>query len=749
MKILKGLLFTIVVFSALSVFAQKPRPKVGLVLSGGGAKGMSHIGILRAIDSAGLKIDYVTGTSMGSIMGGMYAVGYSGKQIDSVSSTLDWDILLSNKPSFKDISLDEKDEYGKYAVEVGVRDFKPQIGTGLIESEELWLKLSDVFYPVWDIKDFSKFDIPFKCLATDLATGEAVVHEKGEITKALRSSMAIPSVFSAIDHDSTKLVDGGIIRNFPVTDVKEMGADIVIGVNLFSGLTKLEDLNTALDIMYQITQYRDAEDLVKEKKFCDILIEPPLGEYSAGSFSASDTIKEIGYEMGRIYYPYFKKLADSLNAIANVPYDPETRLKPKEPVRIDAVNISGIQKTSKNMLVHNLNIVPGNEYTAQQLNSGFRKAYSTRYYNKVIYTLAPTDTNAAILNCELRENPLTSLKLALSYHSFLGAGIIVNLTQRNLLFDKSRTMVKVLLGDNFRGMVQHKQAMGRRLNYFATLSFLYEMLPLPIYDRHNLSDQNYLYQANTSSIDLNIKRVFGTDKSLGFGIAYYNTNLNPNITATASVDGTFNSYYSYLEFDMNTTDRRMFPRSGVDFSVEAGLYFARDFRVNYIVNDSAVDKTALLSEKPVERIRIGLAKYSKLGSRFSLIQAFGLGIQKFENQNFPIDMFMIGGVQNLVRNQFVFPGLREGQVLTSSFTGIVIGVQCRVVSELYLIPKISGAFYDFTTLNKWVDTQAGKGVLGSSLTLGYNLSSMPMEFTVMYSPQVDVVYSHVKIGFLF
>lgn len=746
---MKRLLVTIIVFSALSAFAQKTRPKVGLVLSGGGAKGMSHIGILRAIDSAGLRIDYVTGTSMGSIMGGMYAVGYSGKQIDSVSATLDWDILLSNKPSFKDISLDEKDEYGKYAVEIGMRNFKPQIGTGLIESEELWLKLSDVFYPVWDQKDFSKFDIPFKCLATDLATGAAVVHEKGEITKALRSSMAIPSVFSAIDHDSTKLVDGGIIRNFPVTDVKEMGADIVIGVNLFSGLTKLADLNTALDIMYQITQYRDAEDLVKEKKLCTILIEPPLGAYSAGSFSASDTIKAIGYEMGRLYYPYFKRLADSLNAIAEIPYDPDARLKPKAPVRIDAVSIKGIEKTSQNMLVHNLNIVPGNEYTAQQLNSGFRKAYSTRYYNKVIYTLDPTDTNAAVLNCELRENPLTSVKLALSYHSFMGAGIIANLTRRNTLFDKSRTMVKVLLGDNFRGLAQHKQAFGKRLTYFATLSVSYDMIPLPIYDKHNLSDQNFLYRVNTSTVDLNMKRVFGTDKSLGIGVSNYNTNLNPSITATASVDGTFNSYYSYLEFEMNTTDRRMFPRKGVDFSAEVGVYFARDFRVDYIVNDSAVDKSASLSEKPVERIRIGFAKYSKLASRFSLIQAFGFGIQKFKNQNFPIDAFMIGGIQNLIRNQFVFPGLKEGQILTSSFTGIALGVQCRVVSELYITPKICGAFYDFTTLNKWVDTQAGKGVLGSSLTLGYNLSSMPMEFTVMYSPQVDMVYSHVKIGFLF
>ncbi|TNF39669.1 MAG: alpha/beta hydrolase, partial [Bacteroidetes bacterium] len=242
------------------------RPKVGLVLSGGGAKGISHVGILQAIDSAGLKVDYITGTSMGSIVGGLYAIGYSGKDIEKISDGLDWNAILSNKPNYRDISIDEKDEYGKYSVEVGFKGLKPQIATGLIESEELWLKLNELFLPVYNIKDFSKFNIPFKCIATDLSNGNAVVLDKGEIVTALRSSMAIPSVFTAVDYDSTKLVDGGIIRNFPVTDVKEMGADIVIGVNLFLGLPDVSKLNNVLDVFYQITQYRDAEDLVKEKE---------------------------------------------------------------------------------------------------------------------------------------------------------------------------------------------------------------------------------------------------------------------------------------------------------------------------------------------------------------------------------------------------------------------------------------------------------------------------------------------------
>ncbi len=131
------LLICLTLLTATSVWAQ--RPKVGLVLSGGGAKGISHIGILQAADSAGLKIDYITGTSMGSIIGALYAVGYSGNDIEKIANKLDWNVLLSNKANYPDISIDEKDEYGRYSVELGMEKFKPTISTGLIESEELWL----------------------------------------------------------------------------------------------------------------------------------------------------------------------------------------------------------------------------------------------------------------------------------------------------------------------------------------------------------------------------------------------------------------------------------------------------------------------------------------------------------------------------------------------------------------------------------------------------------------------------------
>src|ERR1700760_374667 len=225
-----------------------PRPKIGVVLSGGGAKGLAHIGILKAIDSAGLKVDYITGTSMGSIIGGLYAIGYPADSIEKIARGIDWDLLLSNQSNMRSMIMDEKGEYGRYDIELPWVNHWFRFSTGVIEGQELWLKFSELFRPVYKIKDFSKFSIPFRCIATDVSTGDAVVLDSGEIVPALRASMAIPSVFTAVEYNGHKLVDGGVVRNFPVTDVREMGASYVIGSNVSGPLRSSQQVTNALQV---------------------------------------------------------------------------------------------------------------------------------------------------------------------------------------------------------------------------------------------------------------------------------------------------------------------------------------------------------------------------------------------------------------------------------------------------------------------------------------------------------------------
>jgi NTE family protein len=214
------LLLLLLCFGCQAALAQEGRnqvrrPKVSLTLSGGGAKGLAHVGILHAIDSAGLPIDMITGTSMGAVVGALYAAGYSARQIDSIARNIDWDAIFSSSPDLRRVAVDQKLEIEQQAFELKLKKGKVQIPSGIIESQELWLLLSELFLPVYDKPEFSEFSIPFKCIATDVLTGEAVVHERGNITLAVRSSMAIPSVFTAIDLDGRRLIDGGVVRNSP------------------------------------------------------------------------------------------------------------------------------------------------------------------------------------------------------------------------------------------------------------------------------------------------------------------------------------------------------------------------------------------------------------------------------------------------------------------------------------------------------------------------------------------------------
>lgn len=735
----------LVIFAADTIWAQ--RPKVGLVLSGGGAKGISHIGILQAIDSAGLKIDYLTGTSMGSIIGGLYAIGYSGAEIEKISDNLDWDAILSNKPNYSDISIEEKDEYGQYSIELGMKDYKPQIATGLIESEELWLKLNELFLPVYDIKDFSKFNIPFKCIATDLSDGKAVVMEDGEIVTALRSSMAIPSVFTAIDYDSTKLVDGGIIRNFPVTDIKEMGADIVIGVNLFTGLPDISKLNDLLDVFYQITQYRDAEDLVIEKALCNLIIEPPVGDYSAGSFDATAEIMKIGKEMGKLYYPYFKHLADSLNNLYPVAYSPDGRLPKIEKIVIDEIAFEGMNHTSMSLLLDKIQIKPGQAYTASQINKGFRKAYSSRYYDNVYYELKPTSPGHANLVCKVKESLLTQIKLGLSYHSYTGAALIANVTVRNLFLDKSRTMFKIAAGEYFRGLIEHKQAFGPKANNYVNLSWRSENLPLNLYDG---AKKTSLYNLKYWQFDLNYTRVFGTNWSLASGFKLQKNMFSPEVADDTTYNGNYKNYYGYVRSESKTTDRNNYPTRGYEFSTEAGVVFGRkaDMKINN-GDGSTSDGSGIVDGKPeFYRFMVNFSRYHSINEKLVFLYNLQTGLT-LNSQGFIFDNYYIGGVQQLTDRQMVFVGINEAQLTTRSVSTAMAGLQYNFSGNLFLTGKANTGMYNYSTLENLYEENDLKWINGFSLGLGYNLGVMPMEFTAMYSPEMGTVYSHIKIGFLF
>jgi NTE family protein len=326
----------------------RARPKIGLVLSGGGARGIAHIGVLKVLEELRVPVDYIAGTSMGSIVGGSYAVGMSPQEMEKRVLAADWDRVLADAPPRADRSFRSKalERGGVYGVEAGVSKEGLLLPQGAIAGQNLELFLAELTGGSIDIGSFDALPIPFRAVATDIATGEAVVLERGNILAAMRSSMSVPGVFAPVEIDERLLLDGGLVRNLPVDVVRAMGAEVVIAVNLGTPLLKREEIESVFSVsqqMLNILTEQNVQRSLAELTEADVLIEPELGRYSASDFQNSATTVPIGEAAAR-------KVADRLRALA-LPEDEYralrgaqlARVRPARPVDEVRVDTSGLR----------------------------------------------------------------------------------------------------------------------------------------------------------------------------------------------------------------------------------------------------------------------------------------------------------------------------------------------------------------------------------------------------------------------
>lgn len=287
-------LLLILVFSSLliaSAEAQSDRPVVAVVLSGGGAKGVAHIGALKVIEQAGIPIDIICGTSMGSLVGGLYCLGYSTDLLDSLVRAQDWTTLLSDRTDPTDLTLRQREEQNTYAIIRGLSNDRPQRG-GLIRGRNLDRLLRQLCDGYLDSLDFSQLPIAFACVATDLVTNTEVDFHQGHLVQAMRASMAIPGVFTPVRIGDSVLVDGGLRNNYPADLARQMGADIIIGITVQGDPLDADEINDATTIFTQIIDINTKNKYQENIAMSDILVKVDVHGYSAASFfsSAIDTL---------------------------------------------------------------------------------------------------------------------------------------------------------------------------------------------------------------------------------------------------------------------------------------------------------------------------------------------------------------------------------------------------------------------------------------------------------------------------
>jgi len=273
------------------------RPKIGLALSGGGARGFAHIGVLEWFERNHIPVDYVAGTSMGGLIGALYAMGMTPDEMRAFASTINWDKVLEGPPAYDELSFRRKEDRRAYptTLELGVRNGL-SVPVGINPGHQINLVFDRLTLPYSTIKSFDDLPIPFRCVATDLVAAEPVVLKDGSLAEALRATMAIPGVFTPVEVDGRVLADGGLLNNIPVDVVKAMGADIVVAINVGTPLGKREDIDSLTGMLSQVIGVATIGNDRRSLKLADYVITPALGRYTVSDFKEGVTLAKLGFE---------------------------------------------------------------------------------------------------------------------------------------------------------------------------------------------------------------------------------------------------------------------------------------------------------------------------------------------------------------------------------------------------------------------------------------------------------------------
>jgi NTE family protein len=377
------------------------RPAIGLVLSGGGARGAAHVGVIRVLEEQKVPIDCITGTSMGSIIGGLYASGMTTDELEQTLRTLDWDDALQDDPKREHRPFRRKREDDEFLLQAspGISDRgEIKLPSGFIQGQKLGLVLKQLTLPVAEVDDFDRLSIPFRAVATDIVTGHEVVLGSGDLATAMRASMSVPGAFSAVEIDGKLLVDGGMANNIPVSVAREMGADIVIAVDISTPLATRDEIKNVLSITAQLTGFltnANAEVSRASLTDDDILIVPDLGDITSADFDRSGEAIPTGRVAAEGKVPQLRRL--SLSEEQFTTHVAARKPQPAQPSIIDFVRLDNRSRISDDAISARLHIETGKPLDVPSLERDLNNIYGSDLYESVSYDIVEEDGKTGVV----------------------------------------------------------------------------------------------------------------------------------------------------------------------------------------------------------------------------------------------------------------------------------------------------------------------------------------------------------------
>jgi NTE family protein len=748
--ILINCLFCLLSFSnTININAQKvnKRPSIGLVLSGGGAHGIAHIGVLKVMEEAGLRPGFITGVSMGSIIGGMYSLGYSADSLQKIFKSINWKLILSNKiPENKVIFL-EKSHFSNSIISLPLSFRKVILPSGLINGQQVENILSFYAWPAADINDFSKLPIPFMCVGTDIITYRKIDLKTGYLPDAIRASFSVPSIFTPLKIDSLLLLDGGLIRNFAASEVRDMGADIIIGSYVGFNGYKEDKLQSVSGIMEQIAMFRSLDDFEEEKKLVDVLIEPETEGFSIFGFENVDSLIQRGYKAALPYKKYFRKLADSLNNIGT--QKPIEQILNKQLYTFNKIEIKGNKSYSDEQILGVLDIKPEKKLDKIFLTNRIELLYGKAWFDKVKYrVLSRNDSLILVIDCI--EKPQAMLYGAVHYDNSLLSGLIVEMSVKNLLTQRSVINFGSRIGQYYKFELNYLQFIDKNQIYGLSANLYSDNTLLPLLEIKG--DKGEVLSRNFTP-GLSVNRRIGLNNMMSISANYENLNLVLHYISDVHLK---NLSYNYItatyDYQRNTLDTRYFPHRGTifNFSISTSKLQSAEIKTDSSNADIKMSNHGTFSFNRFYSFHGSFDYYFSTTSKMT----FSLGgdallvtdSDSISSQN---NFYLLGGIESVNKRSIPMYGFQSNEIPVKKLAGVRTELDMELFEDFHM--NIMANIFAIQEANR---VKGFSLLSGIGVGAGYMSIIGPIKIGVMYGNYKNEKYfnkikGYISIGYNF
>lgn len=555
-------------------------PTLGLALSGGGAKGLAHIGVLQVLEEHGIYPEVISGTSMGSVVGGLYAIGYGPDRLAHFATTLNWNNYFTDSYPRAFLPVEERSRADRYLLSFPIKDGSIELPRGLIRGRKIQALLDGLTSSVHNTPNFDDFPLPFRAVATDLATGEAVVFREGKLRQAIRASMSIPSAFEPVEYQGRLLVDGYLARNLPVEDVIELGADVVIAVDVGSPLLDQEELKSIVDVLEQTSSFGSIEPNQHQRDLADVVIDPKIEPFGAISYDRADSLIFRGQLAAIRALPDIRRALDSAGIALPMPA-PEREGLLRDSFYVTEVVFKGENPTTRRILSQLFRFRPPGHLTSERMSDLLGILYGSGFFELVEYDVVALSDTTHQLRISAQAGPDRFVRGSFNYDTDYKSQLLLNYTDRNIFVRGSVLSAELGISEYPRAALDYliytRTTPSLGLHFQNVINFF----PGRVFDDYRLINEfdAHYYRSSLSSVS-----GIGRQWHVELGLLSERLSQNRRFFTLEDGEAVMNQRAGFFSISRDSYNRTHFPDRGSLASARVQYAFAGNIRERSLEN---------------------------------------------------------------------------------------------------------------------------------------------------------------------